>query len=351
MKNIILYGIGQIAPKVVDYLLDTPDTKIQFAVDNDLNKIGKDLGEVVDREPLGIPVIHPDDLTDSVKTAGAKYAADSHVAIHMTSSKIKDVMPQVKQLLCNGYHIVSSCEEMAHLPRFHYDEFTELNYFAQANHKTVVGTGVNPGYLMDRLAVELALKHEDVYTIDVKRVVDASKRREALQRKVGSAISPQQFGGLKRHNKIGHVGLIESVALIAEGLNCHLADYKEDLRPVLALQDYQTDFFHIRQGQVRGINHKVTGAMHSRDAPREILANLELIMAVGEEKTGDYITITQRNGDSHPYKIEPCTDGDAATSAIMVDFATRLLSSARSTRAGVKSVNDFPLPDLERYLI
>ncbi|MFH1455384.1 MAG: hypothetical protein ABIF40_00355 [archaeon] len=347
MKKVTLYGIGQIAPKVVDYLLDVPDAEIQFAVDNDPNKIGKDLGDVVGMVPLGIPIISPEDLT-----YGARLAVDNYVAIHMTSSKIKDVMPQIKQLIRNGYHVVSSCEEMAHLPRFHHKEFTELNDTAQAYHKTVVGTGVNPGYLMDRLAVELALKHGDVASIDVKRVVDASKRREALQRKVGSSISPQQFGGLKRHNKIGHVGLIESVALIAEGLNCHLVDYKEDLRPVLALQDYQTEFFHIRQGQVRGINHKVIGAMHSREkSPQEILASLELIMAVGEEKTGDYITITQKNGESHPYKIEPCTDGDVATSAILVDFATRLLSNARSTRAGVKSVNDFPLPDLDRYLI
>ncbi len=337
-RNITIYGVGQIAPDVVKYILANANSTIKAAVDIDTNKIGQDLGRVIGLEQkIGVDVISPEDFR-----AMFFYDNQMNVGIHMTGSRIAKVKNEIQQLLRKNHHVVSSCEEMAHLPYLHHKEYDFLKGEARVANRVIVGTGVNPGLLMDRLAIQhINNLHVDlniIQSVSVQRIVDASKRRQALQAKVGSGLTQYQFYGKKRHKTIGHVGLIESAILLAEGLGWKVEDYEERLKPVIATEPYETEYFKIEQGLVRGMRHQVT--VEAKNAYlKKCYVNLDLLMAIGEQETGDWIDVFTDYGKLRQHVIEPCLDGDKATALILANFATTYLKEDDS---GVKTVLDYP---------
>src|SRR6266849_4472963 len=156
------------------------------AIDTDPAKVGRDLGEVVSASdaPWGIKIsADADDVLEQ--------AAD--VVIHSTSSSLPKVMDQLLACLKAESCVVSTCEELSYPFRTYPDLAAKLDAEAKDWGVALVGTGVNPGFVMDKLVVTLAAVSQRIEHARALRIVDASTRRLPLQKKIGTGLTIDEF--------------------------------------------------------------------------------------------------------------------------------------------------------------
>ncbi len=233
-----------------------------------------------------------------------------------TGSRTDQVQSTLEQLIAARIHIVSSCEELAY-PNLRAEKIAAiLHRKAVKNGVAILGTGVNPGFAMDAFALACTAPCTLVHHIKVVRSLDAAKRRHQLQKKVGAGLSLAEAKSLIRKKQLGHVGLGESIALIAAGLGWKLDAIKEQHHPLLADQPLASDHIHIHPGQVRGMHMLAQGIVAKKKK-----IELDLLMAF-DAPTFDEVQITA----TPPLTIRTTTGfpGESSTIAMMVN-AARLL--------------------------
>ena len=225
--RVLLFGIGAIGAGIGRLAVQRDDIELVAAVDSAPDKAGQSLYEALDIE-------RPQDAPDVQIEADAERAlanAKPDVVLHATGSYLPDVLPQFLACAKAGTNVVSTCEELCYPWDRHPALAKQLDSEAKANGVTLLGTGVNPGFVMDTLAVTLTGVCQSVESIRLKRIVDVGTRREQLQRKVGVGISIEEFRKKAAAGRFGHVGLRESCLLIAAGLGWDLDSIDETLEP------------------------------------------------------------------------------------------------------------------------
>jgi len=230
-----------------------------------------------------------------------------------------------------GHPVVSTCEELAFPWMRHPDLAERLERAAQRSGVSMLGTGVNPGFVLDRLAALLGQTLGPVRHVLARRVVDARGRREALQRKIGAGLTEEEFDVLAADSSVGHVGLLESAALCALGLGIDLDEYEEETAPVIAHEDIPGGAFLVPRGRVAGVNQTVVGLVDGQERVR-----LELMLALGAEPPGDQIVIESDTRLS--VDIPGGIPGDSATAQLVVHAAPRVASA----ESGLLTVLDLP---------
>jgi hypothetical protein len=322
----IHYGIGAIGSEVVRAVLQNPDIEIVAAIDAHPNKSGKDLGEAAGiGHTLGIPVHY------EVEPILKDVYAD--IIVHSTSSSLTEVYPQLMAIVASEKSVVSSCEELS-FPWVRYPEISQkLDRRARETGVRILGTGINPGFVMDLLPLMLMTACQQVKSIKVERVVDVSLRRIQLQRKAGVGLSVQGFQRGASDGAIGHVGLRESMFMIADTLGWKLEDVTETLEPVIAQEKRKTEYFSIERGYVAGLHQSTRGVMSGQEVIR-----LDLEMSLGARNPHDGIEIDARP----PIKviIPNGIHGDTATASVMANVIPAI---ARSRMTGLMSMRDLPL--------
>jgi hypothetical protein len=297
--RVIHYGLGPIGLGVAAILTQRPGYEIVGAIDLDPEKVGKDLGTLLGRGPTGIPVVADE---------GSALDQKADVVVHATRSHLPDVLPQLFAAVARGLNVVSTCEELSYPWRRYPEESRELDRLARAHGVTVVGVGVNPGFVMDVLPILFTAPCREVKRIRVERVVDVSRRREPLQRKVGVGLSPREFHQGVREGRIGHVGLEESVAMIAAALEWELQRIDHSIEPI------------VEDGQVRGLHQVARGV---REGTEVIL--LDLTMKAGAPNQRDVIWI---EGEPPLHvEVEEGIPGDIATCAIVANAIPAVLEA------------------------
>jgi 4-hydroxy-tetrahydrodipicolinate reductase len=249
-----------------------------------------------------------------------------------TSSSLKAVKGQAALLLQKGLKVVSTCEELAYPAPSHQSAFKDLDRIARARKASILGTGVNPGYAMDALALMLTAPCVRVERVSVTRVVDAATRRLPLQRKVGAGLNLNQFRRAMTEGTVRHVGLPESAHMIASALGFPLEKVEETLEPAIAPRDLDTEHLRIPAGAVAGIKQTARGYSRNR-----LVISLDLQMYVGAESPRDHVLI-----DGTPpidMTIAGGVAGDVATAAITVNCIPKLAAA----RPGVLTMRDLPL--------
>ncbi len=109
----------------------------------------------------------------------------------------------------------------------------------------LVGTGVNPGFVMDKLVLTLAAVSQRVEHAKALRIVDASKRRLPLQKKIGAGMSVEEFRAKVAEGVIKHVGLPESVAMVSDGLGLAVDEIVETIEPKVATERVVTEYLTV----------------------------------------------------------------------------------------------------------
>jgi hypothetical protein len=321
---VLVVGLGPIGQAAARLVLETPGLSIAGAVDPSLPP-NQDLGT-----NLGLPK----KLKIKVETDPAKALpkAKADVALLCTSSSLREVKPHLLALLNRGINVVSTCEELAFPSPENAAQFRELDRLAAKKKVTVLGTGVNPGYAMDALALFMTAPCAKVEKVSVMRVVDAGTRRLSLQRKIGAGLALPQFRRALTERTIRHVGLLESVHMIAAGLGWKLDNVDETTDAVTAPRDMDTEFLRVPAGAAAGIRQHARGWRG-----KEISISLDLQMYVGAENPRDQVVI-----DGTPridMTVAGGIPGDTATAALVVNTIPRVMTA----RAGIVTMKDLPL--------
>ncbi|MBV9494680.1 MAG: dihydrodipicolinate reductase [Acidobacteria bacterium] len=316
--SVAQYGIGPIGAEIARLLLSKPWVKLVSAVDIDPAKIGRDVGEVIG---LGREV--------GVKVT-AQLEGKPDVVCHSTGSRLRDVNDQLQDLLGRGCHVVSTCEELS----FPLDEAIreELQRVAQASNVTLLGTGVNPGFVMDKLPLTVTSVCQDIQQLDIIRIQNASTRREPLQRKVGAGMTPDEFRAAVDAGKIKHMGLRESLIMVGRGLGVEFDSVTDEkIEPIIADREIKTQYLTCAAGQVAGVHQTISGS-------GRIQVNLELRMYVGAEAVAaDKVIVT--GVPNVEMTIKDGVHGDRATAAMVVNAIPRVIDA----RPGVLTMDDIPI--------
>lgn len=337
--KVILFGLGPMGKMIAKGILEKKGIKIIGAVDILKDLIGKDLGEILElNKNIGVTV------TDNAKDLLSEVKAD--IAIIATRSYLKDVYPQIILCIEAGVNVISTCEELSY-PFYKYPELSaKIDELAKKHGVTVLGTGINPGYLMDTLPITLTGACKNVESIKVTRVMNSSKRRIPYQKKIGTGLSPEEFRRMIDEKKItGHVGLIESIAMMAAALGWKLDEIKEfPPEPVLAEKRLVTSYTTVEPGFVAGLKSVAHGI---KDGKAVIV--LEFISHAAVEEEYDSVLI---EGTPKIYeKISGGVHGDIGTVAVIINMIPKVLNA----KPGLVTMKDLPLPsatpeDLRVYL-
>jgi len=316
--SVAQYGIGPIGAEIARVLLTKPWVKLVAAVDIDPNKIGKDLGDVIG---LGRQ-------TGVIVTSELQVKPD--VVCHSTGSRLRDVAGQLEALLSRGCHVVSTCEELS----FPLDvEIRErLQQVARAANVALLGTGVNPGFVMDKLPLTVTSVCQDIKSVEIIRIQNASTRREPLQRKVGAGMTVDEFRAAVDAGKIKHMGLKESLILVGNGLGVEFDSVTDEkIEPIVAEREIVTQYLKVAPGEVAGVHQTIYGK-------GRIDVSLELRMYVGAEDVAADRVIVHGVPDVE-MTIKGGVHGDRATAAMVVNSIPRIVKA----RHGVLTMDDIPI--------
>ena len=221
---VIIQGLGPIGLRVAEAALNDSFLEVVGAVEINPEMVGKPLSDFVD----GAPEIT---IRQSIAAARVDSRSDGGILIHCTGSYLEQVSPQIEEALRQDLHVVSTCEELAFAQARHPEIAAGIDVLARRAERTVVGTGVNPGFLMDALPASLSSISHSIKSVSVKRVQDPSRRRVPFQEKVGMGISKAQWEAKRDAGGFGHVGLVESARLLAYPLGWKIVDWRHDMVP------------------------------------------------------------------------------------------------------------------------
>jgi hypothetical protein len=321
----IQYGVGPIGASIVRLMREKQAIEISGAIDTDPAKAGRDLGEVVGAPdaPWGVKIsADPKEVLEQ--------AAD--VVIHSTSSSLPKVMDQLLACLEAESCVVSTCEELSYPYRKYPEAAAKLDATAKDWGVALVGTGVNPGFVMDKLVVTLAAVSQQIDHAKAVRVVDASTRRLPLQKKIGAGMSVDEFRQQVDAGVIKHVGLPESVAMVADSFNLPVDNISETIEPVIANEPIRTEFLSVERGQAAGVHQIARGTAGGKE-----LVYLELQMYVGAKDPHDTVELQGRPNIS---LVIPCgSHGDIATASVVVNSIPVILDAP----AGLRTARDLPI--------
>jgi 2,4-diaminopentanoate dehydrogenase len=314
MVRVAIVGLGAIGREVLKAVCARPGLALTGVADPAF--AGRDAGEVAEVGPLGLVV--------ASSASGALAGAD--VALVLTGSGVADLLPIVEAAAVHGVDVVSTCEDLAYADLATPDLARQLDARARAAAITVVGTGVNPGFVMDRLPLTLAAACVRVDRVQVFRVVDAARRRAPLRAKVGAGLTVEEFQAGVAGGRLGHRGLRESCALLGLGLGRVFDDIRATLEPVVAERP------GIAPGRVAGLRQSAVGLRDGIEIVR-----LELEMSVGAPEPHDRVVI---DGDPPlDVIVRGGTQGDRGTVGAVLSAIPAVIAAA----PGLKTILDLTL--------
>jgi len=321
--KVVQFGCGPVGCSIAKLVSTKPNIDIVGAID--LVNVGCDLGEVAGiNQKLGVLISNE---TDSVLN---KVKPD--IVLHATGSVLKDVYPQLEKVVKAGVNLVSTCEELSYPYKKQPALAEKLDKLAKEHKVTVLGTGVNPGFLMDAWPLFMTAVCQDFRQIRVVRIQDASPRRAPFQKKIGAGKTIEDFNTLVEAGTLRHVGLAESVAMIAAGLGWELDDITETIEPILAKAEVRSNFVTVKAGQVAGVRQVGFGLRDGKE-----LITLDFRAYIGARESYDAVYVV--GTPNMEVVIKGGTHGDIATAAIVVNSIPRVVDAP----PGLIAMKDLPI--------
>ena len=319
-------GLGPIGAGVVRQVAGRKGFTIVAAVDVDPDKVGRDLGEVCSvGRTLKVKVT--DDIAKTIK------ATKPDVAVLCTSSSLKKVVPEFETVLKLKVPIVSTTEELAYPVKSNAAAAKRIDALARRSRVAVLGTGVNPGFVMDALPIAITGVCESVRAIEVDRIQDARVRRLPFQKKIGAGLTREQFAEKVKDGSVRHVGLAESITMIASAMGWKLDRITDEIRPKMAEARVSSEFLTVEPGLVSGIIQDGVGYRKG-----EPIIKLHMEAYLGAPESYDAARIAGNPPLS--MKIAGGVHGDVATTSIVVNSIPKVLQAA----PGLRTMKDMVLP-------
>lgn len=324
MLRVVQMGLGPIGVGIARRVRRA-GMELVAAVDPKPGLAGGDLGRLLGDAGAGMRI--------APSIGAAIDGTRPDLVLHATGSHLDDVRGQLDEILQRGVCLVSTCEELSYPFQQHAAHARELHAAAREAKVVLLGTGVNPGFVMDKLVVTLMASCDEVRRVRVVRVLDAAKRRGPFQHKVGGGITLEEFERRRAQGGLGHVGLAESAQMLADAMRLPAArELRETLGPVIAEAAVTSEHVRVEPGCVAGIDQTATIAVGGEDRVR-----MELKMFLGAPRSFDAVSID----GAPPLEMEISTGvpGDEATAAIVVHCAPLV----GRLEPGLRTMLDVPL--------
>ncbi|MEN3044355.1 MAG: hypothetical protein ABDH37_03955 [Candidatus Hydrothermales bacterium] len=310
MNRVFIFGFGEIAKLVLKNIQNKEGVKLSGVIDIDPEKVGKSVAEITGSNKFSEIIVEKD-----VEKVLGRYK--DGIVLHLTGSYVKDVIDQYMLILDMGHHIITTTEEMTD-PFLRNPELAKkIESKAKRKKKTLLPTGVNPGFVMDFLPAFFSGVFEEINSIKVERINNASKRRYPLQKKIGSSLKKEEFYEKWEKREIGHVGLAESGSILAKTLSLKIKNLIETCNPKIAKEFIKTEYFEVKPGEVCGILHEV-----NVETEENIKINLFLEMSLDAENPVDRISLI--GNPSLTMEVKGGIPGDEATASIVTNWIKKV---------------------------
>jgi len=328
--GVLHVGLGPIGSAVARQIASRAGFSCAGAVDIDPAKAGQDLGDVLG---LGREL----NSTVWLDLASALAEAKPDVVALCTSSSLERVFGQLQVTLQAGVPVVSTTEELAFPSPSNSALVARIDDLARQRNVAVLGTGVNPGFVMDALPIMMTGPCERVDCIRIDRIQDASIRRLPFQKKIGAGLTVEEFERLVANGGVRHVGLTESIHMIAAAMQWKVERVTDQIKPQIARTRTVSQFIGVEPGLVCGLVQDGTGYVGGKP-----LIKLHMEAYLGAPESYDLIEI--EGSPPLQVKIIGGTHGDIATASIVVNSIPKILAAT----PGYKTMRDLPIPSFFR---
>ncbi|MGD9107038.1 MAG: hypothetical protein PVJ87_09405 [Desulfobacterales bacterium] len=322
--RVVQIGLGPLGQKIAQFIAQRKSLEVIGAVDVSPEIIDRDIGELCGLDNMGIKI--QSSIGECLRTA------KPDAVILTTVSTMEKITPQIEEIVSYGIPVVSTCEELSYPWDASLSLSERIDKAAKTNQVAVLGTGVNPGFLMDSLPTFLTSVCQDVQRITVHRIQNAAFRRIPFQKKIGAGLTLEQFENKKKEGILRHVGLTESVQLIASRMGWELNKTEDILVPVIADREIITDTMRIPVGYATGVQQIGKGYVGNED---KII--LVFRASIGEPNPQDSIEI--KGTPTIKSIIEGGVHGDVATCAITINALKQIIK----TQPGLRTMADISM--------
>ncbi|SUZ49097.1 uncharacterized protein METZ01_LOCUS1951 [marine metagenome] len=326
MIKVIQIGFGPLGVQIAEFIAKKSTIKTVAVVDNDPDLYNKNINDF--SSDLNDQIF----ISNSVNEALKNINEIPDVAIITTVSSLKKIYNQIKEVVQHNINVISTCEELSYPWKTDPSLSKKLNDLCKLNNVACLGTGVNPGFLMDYLPSVLSTVCKEINNIRICRVQDATFRRIPFQKKIGAGLDLSEFKNKELEGTLRHVGLTESLHLLAKTLNFDIDNVTETLNPVICKSDLNGSI-NIKKGQARGVEQIAYGYLNS-----EVVIEMQFKAAVGESRSYDRIEVD--GIPSFVSEIEGGINGDIATCSIAINSIKSIMKAS----PGLHTMADIAVP-------
>ncbi len=285
--KVIHWGLGAMGAGIARMVQDKKGLVSVAAIERSPAKHGKDLGELLEPGRVSGVTVMPDFGSLSPAVTGP-----ADIVLHATASFTREVVDDLIAAVEAGLNVITTAEEMAFPWAGAPEEARRIDQAARANAVTVLGAGVNPGFVLDTLIITLTGVCERVDAIRAARINDLSPFGPTVLRTQGVGTTPEEFAaGVAAGTIVGHVGFPESMSMIAKAIGWRLDRIEQEREPIVSATYRETPYVKVRPGMVAGCRHVASGYGEGR-----LLIRLEHPQQIHLEDvaTGDFIWIDGR---------------------------------------------------------
>ncbi|MDI6601065.1 MAG: 2,4-diaminopentanoate dehydrogenase [Thermoanaerobacteraceae bacterium] len=328
--RVIIWGLGAMGTGMARMILNKKGFRIVGAIEARPERSGKDIGDVLElNKKTGIIVSNDADEV---------LRRDADIVLLATSSFTREVYPQIRKIIESGKNVITTAEEMAY-PWYGESEIAaEIDRLAREGMVTVLGTGINPGFVLDTLIIALSGVCMDIKKITARRVNDLSPFGSTVMKTQGVGTTVAEFNkGLEDGSIVGHIGFNESITMISEALGLGIDEISQTREPIISNTYRETQYVKVEPGQVAGCRH--IGIGYRKGEPVIVLEHPQQIHPELENvDTGDYINI--EGTPNINLAIKPEIPGGIGTMAMAVNMIPHVINAG----PGLVSMKDLPVP-------
>jgi hypothetical protein len=334
--KVIQYGLGAMGSNMVRLLQSKPFAQLTGVIDKDKGKIGRDAGEVVGLgHELGIPVQFPPDKVLS--------SVHADVVLHATTAFMQDAYPQIQRVLERKINVVTIAQELFFPLGENVKKAKELDQKAKEMGVRVTAAGINPGFIMDIVPIVCSLPCWEIDRVLVRRIVDFSPYGPDEMKHIGAGMSPAEFNQGVKDGIIGHIGLLETSAMVAHCLSLRIDRFQQTKEPILTKKRRDSEFAVVEPGKVCGFRQNVIGFQGNAEVLSFMMIGL-ICPDVEQDgvELGDYTRICGKPNVDITIKEEISQKGGLGTAAVAVNMIPRIMQA----QPGFHTMNTLPLPHI-----
>ncbi|MCI6028472.1 MAG: 2,4-diaminopentanoate dehydrogenase [Clostridiales bacterium] len=335
MENVkvAIWGFGAMGSGIAKVLLRKKGVDIVGVCDIHPERVNRSIYDILGVEKNGRP-----DVVVCSEIEKVVHDANCDICVLATDSFTRKAFDKIKYVVGQKVNVISTAEEMSYPKAQEPELAAEIDRLAKANGVSVLGTGINPGLMMDLLAICLTGCMTDVESVTCRRVNSLSPFGPAVMEEQGVGLTVDAFNkGVADGTLAGHVGFAESVGMIAEALGWKVDKFEQQMKPIVTSVDRKSPYGFAAAGDVAGVNMTGQGYVDG-EVKIDMIHPQQIEPEMEGTHTGDYIVL--KGTPEVNMAIKPEVDGGIGTIAMVVNMIPHVINA----RPGLKTMLDLPVP-------